>query len=126
MAFQVNPFVKFGGLEMFGVIERATGRASAEADTREIRQYALDTIYRVGPSDELFVAARYNRVEGQLAGMTGDAGAKRWQLGAGMFLTPMLMAKIEYVKQEFTNYPTNHVRHGGKFNGLMFEGVVGF
>ena len=125
-AFQVNPFVKFGGLELFGVIERAEGRASAEAANRAIKQYALDTIYRVGPSDELFIAARYNKVEGQLAGIAGDVGANRWQLGAGMFLTPMLMAKMEYVKQEFTGYPVNHVRHGGKFNGLMFEGVVGF
>jgi hypothetical protein len=125
-AFQVNPFVKFGGLEMFGVIERAEGRASAEAANREMRQYAIDTIYRVGPSDELFVAARYNKVEGQLAGIAGDIGANRWQLGAGMFLTPMIMAKLEYVTQEFTGFPVNHVRHGGKFNGLMLEGVVGF
>jgi hypothetical protein len=125
-AFQLNPFVKFGGLELFGVIERAEGRANAEAENRAIRQYALDTIYRVGPNDELFVAARYNKVEGQLSGITGDAGANRWQLGAGMFLTPMIMAKLEYVKQEFTGYPANHVRHGGKFNGIMLEGVVGF
>ena len=125
-AFQINPFVKFGGLELFGVIERAEGRASTEPADRVIRQYALDTVYRVGPNDELFVAARYNKVEGQLAGITGDAGANRWQLGAGMFLTPMIMAKLEYVKQEFTGYPVNHIRHGGKFNGFMLEGVVGF
>jgi hypothetical protein len=125
-AFQINPFVKFGGLELFGVIERAQGRASAEAANRSIRQYALDTVYRVGPNDELFVAARYNKVEGELAGMPGNVGANRWQLGAGMFLTPMIMAKLEYVKQQFTGYPVNHVRHGGTFNGLMLEGVVGF
>jgi len=125
-AFQINPFVKFGGLELFGVIERAQGRASAEAANRAVRQYALDTVYRVGPSDELFVAARYNKVEGELAGIPGKAGANRWQLGAGMFLTPMIMAKIEYVKQQFTGYPANHARHGGQFNGLMLEGVVGF
>jgi hypothetical protein len=125
-AFQINPFVKFGGLELFGVIERAQGRASAEAANRAFRQYALDTVYRVGPSDELFVAARYNKVEGELAGVPGKVGANRWQLGAGMFLTPMIMAKLEYVKQQFTGYPSNHVRHGGKFNGLMLEGVVGF
>ena len=125
-AIQVNPFVKFGGLELFGVLERAKGRASSEEENREIRQYALDTVYRVGPSDELFVAARYNRVEGQLAGISGDVGARRWQLGAGMFLTPMIMAKLEYVKQHFTGYPVTHLRHGGKFNGFMLEGVVGF
>jgi hypothetical protein len=125
-AFQVNPFVKFGPLELFGVIERAEGRANAEAENREFRQYAIDVIHRAGPSDELFVAARYNKVEGRLSGIPGDVGAKRWQLGAGMFLTPMIMAKLEYVTQEFTGYPVNHVRHGGKFNGVMLEGVVGF
>ena len=38
----------------------------------------------------------------------------------------MIMGKLEYVKQEFTGYPANHLRHGGKFNGFMVEGVVGF
>src|SRR5688572_28510025 len=125
-AFQINPFVKWGGLELFGVIERAEGRASTEPVDRVIRQYALDTVYRVGPNDELFVAARYNKVEGQFSGITGDAGANRWQVGGGMFLTPMILAKLEYVTQEFTGYPVNHIRHGGKFNGFMLEGVVGF
>ena len=125
-AFQINPFVKFGPLELFGVLERAEGRTNAEAENRAITQYAFDVIHRAGPSDELFVAARFNKVEGQLAGIAGDVGAKRWQFGAGMFLTPMIMAKLEYVTQEFTGYPVNHVRHGGKFNGVMLEGVVGF
>jgi hypothetical protein len=125
-AFQINPFVKFGPLELFGVLERAEGRATAEADNREFRQYAIDVIHRAGPNDELFVAARYNKVEGAIAGISGDVGANRWQLGAGMFLTPMIMAKLEYVTQEFTGYPVNHVRHGAKFNGIMLEGVVGF
>ena len=125
-AFQINPFVKWGGLELFGVIERAEGRASTEAADRVVRQYALDTVYRMGPNDELFVGARYNKVEGQLSGITGDAGANRWQIGGGMFLGPMILAKLEYVTQEFTGYPTTHIRHGGKFNGVMLEGVVAF
>src|SRR5690606_37731072 len=33
-AIQINPFVKYGGLELFGVIERADGRASTEPETR--------------------------------------------------------------------------------------------
>src|SRR5687767_162197 len=114
-AFQVNPFVKFGPLEVFGVLERAEGRANAEAENRRFNQYAVDVVHRVGPNDELFAAMRFNKVEGQLTGIAGDVGAKRWQFGAGMFLTPMIMAKLEYVKQEFTGYPSNHVRHGGKF-----------
>ena len=125
-AFQINPFVKWGGLELFGVLERAEGRASTEPATRVVRQYALDTIYRLGPNDELYVAARYNKVQGQPSGLTTDVGANKWQIGAGMFLSPMILAKLEYVTQEFTGYPTTHIRHGGKFNGVMLEGVVGF
>ena len=35
-AFQMNPFVKFRGLELFGVLERAEGKASAEADRTDL------------------------------------------------------------------------------------------
>ena len=35
-AMQMNPFVKFRGLELFGVIERAKGKASAEADRADL------------------------------------------------------------------------------------------
>ena len=125
-AIQLNPFVKYRGLELFGVIERAEGRASTEAANRVWRQYALDTVYRVGPNDELFIGARYNRADGELAGISSDVGARRWQIGAGMFLTPMILAKLEYVNQEFTGYPANNIRNGGKFKGLMLEGVVAF
>ena len=39
-AFQMNPFVKFRGLELFGVIERAEGKASTEVTERIWKQYA--------------------------------------------------------------------------------------
>jgi hypothetical protein len=34
--------------------------------------------------------------------------------------------KGEYVTQEFKGYPATHIRHGGKFNGFIAEGVVAF
>ena len=43
---QINPFVKFGGLELFGVIERARGKAATEAATRTVNQQAVDVMYR--------------------------------------------------------------------------------
>src|SRR5918993_404132 len=39
-ALQLNPFVKFHGLEVFGAIERATGKTAAETTRREFNQYA--------------------------------------------------------------------------------------
>ena len=47
-AFQINPFVKYGDLELFGVIERASGRALAEPEARDVNQYAGDVVYRYG------------------------------------------------------------------------------
>ena len=125
-ALQLNPFVKFRGLEVFGVLEQATGKASAEVSERRFRQHAVDVVYRFFPDEQLFVGARYNKVGGDLAGITGNAGAKRVQLAGGWFITPALLAKVEYVKQEYYGFPVSNIRNGGRFNGLMLEGVVGF
>ncbi len=124
-AFQVNPFVKFGNLEVFGVVERAQGKASAEAAERTFNQQAIDVVYRLA-GDSLQVGARYNRVNGRLAGMTSDVEANRVQFGGGWFITSGLLLKAEYVSQEFKGYPLSNIRNGGKFNGMMLEGVVAF
>jgi hypothetical protein len=125
-AMVVNPFVKFRGAEVFGVIERARGKAVAEATEREWNQFAVDAIYRFLPREKAFVAARFNRAEGTLAGIAGDVGAERWQVSGGWFIIPGLMAKVEYVNQKFFGYPAANIKNGGRFNGLMAEGVVAF
>jgi hypothetical protein len=125
-AMQVNPFVKFRGLEVFGVIERAEGKASTEQSERTFEQYAIDTVYRFLGNEDAFVGLRYNRAEGQLAGLVDNVGARRWQVSAGWFLTTNVLMKAEYVTQEFFGYPTTHIRNEGKFDGMMVEGVIGF
>jgi hypothetical protein len=125
-AFQMNPFVKYRGLEAFGVLERAEGRASTELTERVWNQYAVDTVYRFMPDEALFVGVRYNKASGELAGITGDAGANRWQVGAGWFITPHVLAKAEYVNQKYFGYPVTNIRSAGTFNGMMLEGVIGF
>jgi hypothetical protein len=125
-ALQVNPFVKFGGLEVFGVIEQAKGKALAETTERTWNQYATDVVYRFLPDEKLFVGTRYNRAEGTLAGIAGDVGARRWEVGGGWFITPSILAKAEYVNQKYFGYPTTSIDNGGQFKGLMLEGVVAF
>ena len=125
-AFQMNPFVKFRGLELFGVLERAEGKASTEATERIWKQYAVDTVYRFLPDEKLFVGARYNRAHGELAGITGDVGANRWQFGGGWFITPNVLAKVEYVNQKYFGYPASNIKNGGQFKGMMLEGVIAF
>lgn len=124
-AFQLNPFVKFGGLEVFGVIERAEGKALAESARRQFNQQAVDVVYRA-LGDSVYIGGRYNRVKGRLANFTSDVEADRWQLGGGIFLTSGLLLKAEYVNQEFKGYPVLNIRNGGKFKGMIFEGVVAF
>jgi hypothetical protein len=125
-AFQMNPFVKFRGLELFGVVERAEGKASTEITERIWKQYAVDTVYRFLPDEKLFVGARYNRARGELTGITGDVGADRWQFGGGWFVTPNILAKAEYVNQKYFGYPASNIKNGGTFNGMMLEGVIAF
>jgi len=125
-AFQMNPFVKYRGLEVFGVLERANGKSSAEVEERVWRQYAVDAVYRFLGEENVFVGVRYNKAKGELTGITDRVGANRWQLGAGWFVTPNILAKAEYVNQKYFGYPALNIRNGGKFNGVMFEGVVAF
>jgi hypothetical protein len=125
-AFQMNPFLKFHGLEFFGVIERAEGKASTEATERIWKQYAVDTVYRFLPDEKLFVGARYNKAHGELAGIAGDVGANRWQFGGGWFITANVLAKAEYVNQKYVGFPVGNIKNGGQFKGFMLEGVVAF
>jgi hypothetical protein len=125
-AFQVNPFVKFRGLEFFGAIERAEGRTFAETAKRDMNQYAAEVVYRFMPEEMMYVGARYNKVDARLAGMSNDVSIDRIQLGAGWFVLPTLLVKAEYVNQEYKDFPPTDIRNGGKFNGIMLEGVVAF
>jgi hypothetical protein len=125
-AMVFNPFLKFRGAEVFGVVERAKGKAIAEATEREWTQYAVDAVYRFLPKDAAYVGARFNKAEGTLLGIANDVGAERWQIGAGWFILPSVLAKVEYVNQKFNGYPATNIRNGGRFKGFMAEGVVAF
>ena len=125
-AMQFNPFIKFRGLELFGVVERAKGRAFTEAVERTWNQYAFDAVYRFLPRDQMYGGIRYNKADGDILGVVNTVGADRWQVAGGWFITPNILAKAEYVTQQYNGYPVNNIRNGGKFHGMMLEGVVAF
>jgi hypothetical protein len=128
-ALCMNPFVKVGGFEIFGTLEQARGKTAAEiaanAVERKWTQVAGDAIYRFA-WDDLYVAARYNTVKGRLVGFVNDVTVNRVQAGGGWFMTPGILMKLEYVRQEYKDYPTTNILHGGLFEGMMIEGVVAF
>ncbi|HKG94724.1 MAG TPA: hypothetical protein VKA84_22615 [Gemmatimonadaceae bacterium] len=125
-AFQVNPFVKLYGLELFGVAERAKGTSAGEKVDRAWNQYAGEAIYRFAAREQLYVAGRYNTARGALAGIAPKVGADRMQMGAGWYVTPTVLLKGEYVNQKFNDFPSTDIRSGGKFDGFMVAGVVAF
>ena len=125
-AIVVNPFVKVRGLEFFGNIETARGRGATEAATRKRNQYSGDVVYRFLPREQLYVAGRYNTADGRLAGMDNDVRVNRMQIAGGWFVTRGVLAKIEYVRQNYRDFPATDIRSGGKFSGVMVEGAVGF
>jgi hypothetical protein len=38
----------------------------------------------------------------------------------------MFLTELEYVSQNYNDYPTSSIFSEGRFNGLMIEGVVAF
>ncbi len=124
-AFVFNPFIKYRGAEFFGNVETITGASPTELSRRTLHQTVGEALYRFA-NDKLYVGGRYNVVKGALAGMTDDIKVNRRQLGAGWFVTPNVLSKIEFVNQSYLNFPSTDIRSGGKFQGFMVEGVVAF
>jgi hypothetical protein len=132
-AWVVNPFIKWGGVELFGNIEQSKGRSAAANDTqlRTWNQYAGEGIYRF-LNNQFYVGGRYCKANGPLVFGTGtgsftqDVSSDRIQAGGGWFLTRNLLAKAEYVKQVYYDFPSIDIRSGAHFQGGMVEATVSF
>lgn len=126
-AFQVNPFMKYGGFELFGVLEFASGNNGVESKDRFVRQYAMDAVYRFLKNEKAYVGARWNRVEGELVPLRNDTqNINRYAVGTGYFLTNNIMIKAEYIKQNYGGFDKTDIRRGGSFSGPMMEMVIAF
>ncbi|WP_416442117.1 hypothetical protein ACH3O9_15820 [Leeuwenhoekiella sp. A16] len=121
----INPFLKYKGLEFFGIFETATGKKSTESDNRTWNQYSGELVYRFGPTENIYVGGRYNLVDGELEGGT-DVSVNRFQLAAGWFMTKNILMKIEYMTQDYNDYPVIDIHNDGNFKGLSFEAAISF
>lgn len=130
-AFQINPFVKFKGLEFYGVYETTSGNNGKEnRDNGSYTQMGLELLYRFGSWEQLYVGGRYNTVSGHGDFETGtDApttvSTNRINVGAGYFMTKNTLVKLEYVTQTYDENFTGALKEGN-FSGVVMEAVISF
>lgn len=137
MAWQVTPFIKFGGLEVFATYEQAKGQSftrnsdgsyDSNSDNKTtVNQIAGDIVYRFLRNENLYVAARYNKVSGDdIEGTGNSASIDRIAFSAGWFVTKNMLLRGEYVTQKYNDWERTSIYSGGKFDGFMVEAVIGF
>ncbi|SEP25258.1 hypothetical protein SAMN05444671_4793 [Flavobacterium sp. CF108] len=132
-SYMVNPFIKYKGLEFFGTLEFTSGGDYKGTDeTRKVNQYVGDLVYRFGENERFYVGGKFNLVDGKLANANAEAiQINRFEAAAGWFMTRNVLAKLEYVDQNYKNFSqfngaTPNDLFGGSFKGLMFEAVISF
>ena len=113
------------GLEFFGTFETSSGKTDAETDNRTATQLAGELIYRFGNNENFYLATRYNTVTSDDPSGS-EITIDRFQLGGGVFLTKNILAKIEYVNQQYDGYDTTSIFHEGEFKGVLLEAVISF
>ena len=130
-SFQINPFVKFKGLEFFGVYELAKGSNDITQPTPDkegdFTQIAGELLYRFGGDEQFYVAGRYNTVKGKtLESAAENLVISRMNVGAGWFLSKNILAKIEYVNQQYTGNAWTGRFAGAEFDGVTIEATISF
>ena len=124
-AIQINPFVKFKGLEFFGIYEVVSN--GSDQGSGKFTQVASELLYRFGNDENLYVGGRYNKVSGELTDIAPTTEINRFNIGAGWFLTKNILTKVEYVSQKYEGDGWIGGKYdGGEFNGLVIEATIGF
>ena len=154
--FMGNLFLKYKltdglAVESFTTLEAAHGGSAAEAKDRKANQFATDLIFRFGKAENFFLGIRDNTVSadvnaskavpavapqtiGQDAFPAYTQGVSRLAISGGWYVTKNIMAKVEYVNQKYTGFPTNnsvgtpvnYIFNGAQFHGLSAEAVIAF
>lgn len=144
MAVAFNPFVKAGGLEFFGGYTLVNGAiyadtAAGEWNNRSWSQLNAELLYRFLPDEQMYIGGRYimasgepsglkysSADEGQTAGAQAEVSIDRLSFVAGWFPTRNMLLRVEYVIQNYNDFPVRDYRNEGTFSGLMIDAVIGF
>jgi len=151
-SFMINPFVKLGGLELFGTYEIAQGKnavengevqydAAADETTkfgklknRQFTQLAGDVLYRFGTRAQFYAGARYNLVKGeQVFGQTtttatagGINQGKRVDISVDRFALAAgwFITRNILLKGEYVTQRYTDYPTGNILQGGKFDGFV--
>ncbi|MBL0766034.1 hypothetical protein [Marivirga atlantica] len=123
-AIQVNPFIKFKGLEFFGIYEVASNGDDAGG---AFTQTAAELLYRFGSNENFYLGGRYNNVTGKNVDAAQEKSTSRINVGAGWFLTNNILTKLEYVNQSYSGDGWNNTKYAGaEFSGINIEACISF
>ena len=124
-AFQVNPFVKAGGLEFFGVFETVAN--GNDTDGGGFTQLGAELLYRIGSREQFFLGLRYNDVKGELNDGDPERQITRTNFGGGWYVTEKMLLKLDVVNNTYNGDAWIGGRfEDGKFNGFVLEAILGF
>ncbi len=124
-ALQVNPFIKYKGLEFFGIYEVVQN--GADQGDGAFTQTAGELLYRFGRNEKLYLAGRYNVISGMMINGAPTQDINRVNIGGGWFMTNNIVTKVEYVSQNYDGAGWGGTKYAGAgFNGIMVEAAISF
>ena len=130
-AYQFNPFIKYKGLEFFGILEQTKGLKTSEGfEEGKYTQIGAELLYRFGTWEQLYVAGRYNTVSGHGEYANGSSEPEkmkidRTNIGFGWFMTKNILTKLEYVNQSYEENFSGSLTNAN-FKGVVLEAVISF
>ncbi len=130
-ALQINPFIKFKGLEFFGIYELANGNnefTQPQSDTEGgFTQLAAELLYRFGTNEKFYIGGRYNTVNGKMRESASEnLDISRINFGGGWYLSKNVLTKVEYMKQQYEGNAWTGRFAGAEFSGVVVEAVISF
>lgn len=142
-AIMGNLFVKFHGLESFTTVEQISGRSATEVTgDRNAKQFVTDLIFRFGKNECLYIAGRFNKAISEVNTVvavpvgspvgtkktiaTSEVAITRVAGSIGWFITKNVLAKVEYVGQDYSGFTKSDIRNHAWFEGISAQAVIGF
>lgn len=134
-ALMGNLFLKYSpvngvSFESFTTLEQVKGRSASERDLRNANQFVTDLVVRFGADEQFYIGGRYNVLKADIATVGSTpaykADIRRTAIAAGWYMTKNVMAKVEYVKQNYEDFPSSSIYSDAQFDGLTLAGSIAF